>query len=427
MSIARTHFRKKNRGTGQKIRQSHKTQEPSENAVIEQPGQASVSVIEQSLETSTTHITPNEILTEGWELSDQLVQLIHDCDTDSPPKHKGGHDDCTFQIIEGDIHKSSNTAQEAFDTSKRFERDDAESIAQAETQQEKITPDITLSDAAHTVALGERSPGPTACASTGNTADEKGLEIVASNTDDTNDHPRSERRRHTRQDRADLVWVEYFNSSMESTGREAARADNVGAGGMRVTVKTAPSDLERVIVSYPFRGFESCAIVRGRYQAEDGHERLCVEFSDRNWVVSTSCAPAEYKADQIAPRKKILLADDDSTFRKILGDILGRAGYDVVLAEDGEKALEKAANENPDLVITDGLMPKLHGFELCKAVKELHPETRVIMLTAIYTSPNYRWEAHSKFHVDELITKPCQISDLLRKIEGHMPSATQGA
>jgi DNA-binding response OmpR family regulator len=62
-------------------------------------------------------------------------------------------------------------------------------------------------------------------------------------------------------------------------------------------------------------------------------------------------------------------------------------------------------------------MPKLHGFQVCKAVKELSPQPRVIMLTAVYTSPNQMWEAKSKFGADDIITKPCQIGDLLRKIE----------
>lgn len=100
-----------------------------------------------------------------------------------------------------------------------------------------------------------------------------------------------------------------------------------------------------------------------------------------------------------------------------------KAGYDVVLAEDGESAVEKATRENPDLVITDGLMPKLHGFQVCKAVKELKPQPKVIMLTAVYTSPNYRWEAKAKFGADDIITKPCQIADLLRKIEEHIPAS----
>jgi CheY-like chemotaxis protein len=230
-----------------------------------------------------------------------------------------------------------------------------------------------------------------------------------------------ERRMHPREDSSDLVWLEYYDSSNECTAKEAARVENVGAGGMRVAIKSVSPDLERVIVSYPYRGFESRSIVRSRYQSEDGQEHLCLEFADREWTVSRTGAAVADGADQITSGR-ILLADDDAAFRKILGNILNKAGYDVVLAEDGQIAVTKAASENPDLIMTDGLMPKLHGFQVCKAVKELNPQAKVIMLTAVYTSPNYLWEAKTKFGADDVITKPFEIADLLSKIEKHMPS-----
>jgi CheY-like chemotaxis protein len=229
-----------------------------------------------------------------------------------------------------------------------------------------------------------------------------------------------ERRKHPREDTSDLVWVEYYNSSNECTAKEAARVENIGAGGMRVAIKSGSADLERVIVSYAYRGFESRSIVRSRYQGEDGQEHLCLEFADREWAVSRANAAMADGADQVKSGR-ILLADDDAAFRKILGNILTKAGYDVVLAEDGEIAVEKAASEKPDLVMTDGLMPKLHGFQVCKAVKELNPQAKVIMLTAVYTSPNYMWEAKAKFGADDVIAKPFEVKDLLSKIEKHMP------
>ena len=237
---------------------------------------------------------------------------------------------------------------------------------------------------------------------------------------------RDERRKNHREDSSHLVWLEYFDPSLQSAGNEAARTENVGAGGMRVCVKTAPSDLQRVRVSAPYRGFESYAIVRNRYPGRDGFDHLCLEFVNKEWEANADSTRVENSVDLIKPGK-ILFADDDPAFRKIMGKILVRAGYDVVLAEDGESAVEKAATEKPDLVITDGLMPKLHGFLVCKAIKELHPPARVIMLTAVYTSPNYRWEARNKFGADEIITKPCEIADLLRRIEKHMPSQSQYA
>jgi CheY-like chemotaxis protein len=116
-------------------------------------------------------------------------------------------------------------------------------------------------------------------------------------------------------------------------------------------------------------------------------------------------------------RRKILLAEDDGPLRKVLARILDHAGYEVTAVEDGERAVSRAAAEQPDLVITDALMPKLHGFLVCKTVKGFKPAPKVIMLTAVYTKPGYKWEARDKYGADELITKPFNVPDLLLAVE----------
>lgn len=426
MSVAKRTVRKKTRTTGKKVKKSPNTGKVIEQGIVEPTGRASSSTIEQSLRANI-----DETTVEGWELSDQLLQFTADNNRESSLKPEADHDDCTrFQIVEDAIHEpyvvsdTSGSTESLVDPSKWFDLNGAESADEPVEQQQENSAAVDSSDSTcataveiatdDTTVLGNSSSPATGVGETRSGVGESGVGRTQRSLGD-------ERRSHPRQDRSDLIWVEYFDSSLECTGKEAARTENVGAGGMRVAVKNAPPELEKVIVSYPYRGFESCAIVRSRYQGEDGQERICLEFADKGWIANATCAPAESRADEFALRRKILLADDDSTFRRILGDILGKAGYDVSLAEDGEKALEKAVSEKPDLVITDGLMPKLHGFQVCKAVKELNPETKVIMLTAIYTSPNYRWEAHAKFHADDIITKPCQIADLLRKIEMLIP------
>ena len=114
---------------------------------------------------------------------------------------------------------------------------------------------------------------------------------------------------------------------------------------------------------------------------------------------------------------RILVADDNAPLRKVMKDVLTRAGYEVLLAEDGLDALEMALAVKPDLVITDGLMPKLHGFLACKMLKQLEPPPKVILLTAVYTKPEYRTEVKEQYGADELLTKPCRTADLLACIE----------
>lgn len=67
--------------------------------------------------------------------------------------------------------------------------------------------------------------------------------------------------------------------------------------------------------------------------------------------------------------KKIVLADDEKFIAIAYNDGLKRAGYTVVVANDGEEALEKIKTEKPDLVLLDLIMPKMTGFEVLKALK----------------------------------------------------------
>jgi DNA-binding response OmpR family regulator len=114
---------------------------------------------------------------------------------------------------------------------------------------------------------------------------------------------------------------------------------------------------------------------------------------------------------------KILVADDNASYRRVLKGLLTMAGYEVLEAEDGLAAFEMAVIEKPDIVITDGLMPKMHGFLVCKTVKQLEPPPKVIVLTAVYTKPEYRLEVMRKYGADELFIKPCSTAELVACIE----------
>lgn len=68
--------------------------------------------------------------------------------------------------------------------------------------------------------------------------------------------------------------------------------------------------------------------------------------------------------------KKILFVEDESALQKAFTDILTRAGYKVVSALDGEIGLRLAKSEKPDLILLDLVLPRLHGFDVLKRLKE---------------------------------------------------------
>jgi len=68
-------------------------------------------------------------------------------------------------------------------------------------------------------------------------------------------------------------------------------------------------------------------------------------------------------------KKKILLAEDDSSMRRFVEIILRQAGYEVLTAEDGLQAMQIALENNLDAVVADAIMPHLSGYDLCRMMR----------------------------------------------------------
>ena len=114
---------------------------------------------------------------------------------------------------------------------------------------------------------------------------------------------------------------------------------------------------------------------------------------------------------------KILIADDSPNIREILKISLEGDGYTIVLAEDGEMALAVVAQEKPDLLIMDVMMPKVNGFQVCRRVKT-DPATQdvpVIMLTAKSAQQDVFWGKDCG--ADEYLTKPFSTKELVKTID----------
>ncbi len=93
-----------------------------------------------------------------------------------------------------------------------------------------------------------------------------------------------------------------------------------------------------------------------------------------------------YLANQIDRQlimKTILFIEDESALQKTFGEVLGQEGYKIIPALDGETGLNLAKTKNPDLILLDLILPKIHGFDVLKKLKEIE-ETKnipIIILT----------------------------------------------
>ena len=120
---------------------------------------------------------------------------------------------------------------------------------------------------------------------------------------------------------------------------------------------------------------------------------------------------------------KILVVDDDPDMREALQIILESGGYTVVMAEDGEKCLAKLKEEQPDLLILDLLMPRMDGFEVCKALKDPRYAKYARMPIIIVSSAQegvsqrrYELETGVRLDVDDYVEKPIESSVLLKRV-----------
>ncbi len=90
--------------------------------------------------------------------------------------------------------------------------------------------------------------------------------------------------------------------------------------------------------------------------------------------------------------KKILIIEDESALQKTLGEVLSQQGHEVLSALNGEVGLKLAQSEKPDLILLDLVLPKIHGFDVLKKIKE-NPETKeipVIILTNLESIENIK-------------------------------------
>lgn len=100
---------------------------------------------------------------------------------------------------------------------------------------------------------------------------------------------------------------------------------------------------------------------------------------------------------------KALIVDDDRVLADVLAFTLRREGFQITLAYDGETALERWADTQPDLIVLDVNMPRLDGFEVCRRIRE-QADTPIILLTVRGEEDDI---VHGlKMGADDYITKP---------------------
>ncbi len=113
---------------------------------------------------------------------------------------------------------------------------------------------------------------------------------------------------------------------------------------------------------------------------------------------------------------KLLVVDDDRDIVEVMKKRLLQEGYEVVVAFDGEEALLKLKEENPDVVLLDLMMPKLNGFEVLKEIREKYQDKwRPVIIISAKTELDSVKSCYN-LEADHYLTKPCTMENILRGI-----------
>ncbi|CAN1212470.1 response regulator [Tumidithrix helvetica PCC 7403] len=113
----------------------------------------------------------------------------------------------------------------------------------------------------------------------------------------------------------------------------------------------------------------------------------------------------------------ILIVDDSAMVRDMVSGQLRQQGMDVIEAQDGAEAIEKMKGTTPDLVVTDVVMPRMNGYELCRWIKNNAATKDVPVIMCSTKSEEFDKYWGMKQGADAYLTKPYHPPELLKTIK----------
>lgn len=135
--------------------------------------------------------------------------------------------------------------------------------------------------------------------------------------------------------------------------------------------------------------------------------------------IVTQAPTASNRIPAVEEVQTILAVDDDDTILRLMEQILQQKRYRVLTARTGREALAKVRETMPDLVILDGMLPEVHGFEICRQLKtsERFRHIPVIMVSAVHIGWRFAADVKEKYGADDYLEKPFEPAELLRRVE----------
>jgi len=115
-------------------------------------------------------------------------------------------------------------------------------------------------------------------------------------------------------------------------------------------------------------------------------------------------------------KPKVLVADDERVIADTLAMILNQSGFTVRVAYTGEKALELAAEFEPDMLISDVIMAGLNGIDAAIKIREILPNIKILLFSGQAATADLLEKARAQGYEFEILAKPVHPQDLLAKL-----------
>lgn len=120
-----------------------------------------------------------------------------------------------------------------------------------------------------------------------------------------------------------------------------------------------------------------------------------------------------------APAPTLLVVDDDEMIQLLLVQLFEGAHYRVITAGSGREALARLRDHLPDLVVLDGMLPEIHGFDICRQIKtsERFRHIPVVLVSAVHRGWRFAADVQERYGANDYVEKPFEPFDLLRRVD----------
>ena len=156
----------------------------------------------------------------------------------------------------------------------------------------------------------------------------------------------------------------------------------------------------------------------------DGLIQSVEEMSEKSWneiVHPSQDTPLADEADAekktSAAKKRVLIVEDQVAIIRMLRMRLEANDYEVITAADGQEGLEKAQNENPDLIILDIMLPKMNGYKVCQLLKADPNYSAIPIIISSGRTPQEIRKVGQEVGADAYVSKPFEAEALLSKMK----------